>query len=59
MTEQKTRNPERICRRVLESKSRFLKHGEGNQILGGVLICLSFIGELNPTNFLPGEELAV
>lgn len=56
MTEQKPWNPERICKRVLENKSRFLQHGEGNQILRGVLICLSFMGELNPANSLPGRS---
>lgn len=44
VTRQKPWNPERICRRVLESKSRFLHHGEGNRILRGVLICWSFTG---------------
>lgn len=59
MTEQKPWNPEQICRRVLESKSKFLQHGEGNQILRRVLICLSIMGELSPTESLPGEEQTV
>lgn len=42
VTERKLWSPERICRRVLESKSRFLQRGEGNQILRGVLQQLCF-----------------
>jgi len=42
VTERKPWSPERICRRVLESKSRLLQRGEGNQILWGVLQRLCF-----------------
>lgn len=59
MPERKLRSPEWICSRVLESKSRFLRCRERNQIHQGVpgwFWLYRFATEANLTNSLQGVE---